>query len=281
MIRFFLSIWENFKEYIILVVLLVTSLFTLSLNKTPEVKNVRSIAFGSFAVVTSIVSDITNVAKIKGENERLRQINADLMLQINKLREFGIQNSELKSLLNLKDTTNLPLIAASIVSKSVTRSLSTIILNVGKKDGILAGMPVVNDLGLIGIVYDISDEYSIVRTLKNIDIKIAVKDERSRIDGIMKWNGDNLVIINVPKTFDVKPGDRIITSDISSIVPIPLPVGIAKGLTNLSTGIFNEVTVIPFVDFSRVEHVFVIKLIESVEKNNLELNFYKRQNDAE
>jgi len=97
----------------------------------------------------------------------------------------------------------------------------------------------------------------------------------------MKWNGDNLVIINVPKTFDVKPGDRIITSDISSIVPIPLPVGIAKGLTNLSTGIFNEVTVIPFVDFSRVEHVFVIKLIESVEKNNLELNFYKRQNDAE
>src|SRR3972149_3275315 len=244
MIRFFLSIWENFKEYIILVVLLVTSLFTLSLNKTPEVKNVRSIAFGSFAVVTSIVSDITNVAKIKGENERLRQINADLMLQINKLREFGIQNSELKSLLNLKDTTTLPLIAASIVSKSVTTSLSTIILNVGKKDGILAGMPVVNDLGLIGIVYDISDEYSIVRTLKNIDIKIAVKDERSRIDGIMKWNGDNLVIINVPKTFDVKPGDRIITSDISSIVPIPLPVGIAKGLTNLSTGIFNEVTVI-------------------------------------
>lgn len=281
MIRFFLSIWENFKEYIILVVLLVASLFTLSLNKTPAVKNVRSIAFGSFAIVTSVVSDITNVTKIKGENERLRKINAELMLQVNKLREFGIQNSELKGLLNLKDTTSIPLIAASIVSKSVTTSLSTIILNVGKIDGVRPGMPVVNDLGLIGIVYDISDEYSIVRTLKNIDIKIAVKDERSRLDGIMKWNGDNLVIINVPKTFDIKPGDRIITSDISSIVPLPLPVGVAKDLTNVSTGIFNEVTVIPFVDFSRVEHVFVIKLVESVEKNNLELNFYKRQNNAE
>ncbi len=277
MIRFFLRLWEDFKEYIVLVVLLITSLFALSLNKTPAVKNVRALAFGSFAAVTSVVSDLTNIAKIKGENERLRKINAELMLQVNKLREYGIQNSELKGLLALKDTTSYPLIPADVVSKSLTTSQSTITLNAGRKQGVKAGMPVINDEGMLGIVYDTSDDFSIVRTLKNIDLKITVKDERSRIDGIMKWNGDNLVIVDVPKTYDVQPGDRIITSELSSIVPVPLPIGIVTGLTKVTTGIFNEVKVQPFVDFSRVEHVFVLGIVESMEKNNLELNFYNRK----
>ena len=204
-------------------------------------------------------------------------MNAELMLQVNRLREYGIQNMELKNLLALKNATKYPLIPGTVVSKTVTTSQSTITLNVGKNDGVKPGMPVITDQGLVGIVYDTSDDFCIVRTLINIDIKIAVKDERSRIDGIMKWNGDNLVIINVPKTYDVKEGDRIITSEISSIVPVPIPVGVVTGLTNVSSGIFNEAKVQPFVDFNRVENVFVIGIVESVEKNNLELNFYNRK----
>lgn len=277
MIRFLLSIWYDYKEYIILVVLVCVSLLTISLNKTPEVKNFKAMAFGSFATVTSVVYDVTNIAKIKSENKRLLRTNAELMLQVNLLREYGIQNMELKNLLALKDATKYPLIPGSVVSKTLTTSQSAITLNVGRNDGVKPGMPVITDQGLVGIVYDTSDEFCIVRTLINIDVKITVKDERSRIDGVMKWNGDNLVIINVPKTFDVKPGDRIITSEISSIVPLPLPVGVVSELTNTSTGIFNEAKLQPYVDFNKVENVFVIGLVESVEKNNLELNFYNRK----
>jgi rod shape-determining protein MreC len=277
MIRFLQVVWVNFKEYIVLVVLIILSLLTISLNRTPEVKNFKALAFGSFATVTSVVSDVTNIAKIKSENSRLRRINAELMLQVNRLREYGIQNSELKDLLALKDSIDYPLISGMVVSKTLTTSQSAFTLNVGKNDGVKPGMPVINDCGLVGIVYDTSDDYCIVRTLQNIDVKITVKDERSRIDGIMKWNGDNLVIINVPKTFDVKPGDRIITSDISSIVPVPLPIGIVSGISNVSTGIFNEANVQPFVDFNNVENVFVIRLVESVEKDNMELNFFNRK----
>lgn len=277
MIRFFLKLWDDFKEYIILVVLLIFSLFTLSLNKTPEIKNLKALAFGSFAAVTSVVSDITNIAKIKSENKRLLRTNAELMLEINRFRQYGIQNIELKNLLGLKESTKYPLIPGVVVSKTFSTSQSAITLNVGKNDGLKPGMPVIDDQGFVGIVYDISDDFCIVRTLINIDIKVTVKDERSRIDGIMKWNGDNLVIVDVPKTYDVKTGDRIITSEISSIVPIPLPVGVVSGITNVSTGIFNEAKVQPFVDFNKVENVFVIGIVESVQKNKLELNFYNRK----
>lgn len=273
MFRFISSVWENFKEYILLVFLLIISLITISLNRNPAIKKVRSLAFGSFATFTSVVSDVINFTGIRNENANLRRMNAELMLQVSKLRQNGIENAELKGLLALKDTTKYPLIAATVVSKT----LGNLTLNAGTKEGVKPGMPVINDQGMVGLVYSTSEDFSIVRTLTNMDLKLTVKDERSRIDGIMKWNGTNLVIVNVPKTYDVEPGDRIITSEISSIVPVPLPVGVVLGLSKLETGIFNEVRVRPFVDFIRTEHVFVLGLVEKREKDGFELNFFNRK----
>jgi len=65
MIRFFVSAWENFKEYIVLVILLITSLILLSQNSSQGIQKVRSIAFGTFASVTSIFTDIFNVSNLK------------------------------------------------------------------------------------------------------------------------------------------------------------------------------------------------------------------------
>ncbi|MFO7444971.1 MAG: rod shape-determining protein MreC [Ignavibacteriaceae bacterium] len=276
MLRFLSNLWENFKEYILLIVLLITSLVALSLNQKSEIKKVKAVAFGSFAAVTSVVSDVINISKVKADNEKLRKVNAELMLQVNRLREHGIINSDLKGLLAFKDSVNYPLIPAKIVSKSLTTSQSSITISAGSKDGIKVGMPVINDQGLIGIIHTTSDDFSIARTLKNRDLKLTVKDERSRVDGIMKWNGEDLVIVDVPKTYDIEPGDRIITSELSSIVSLPLSVGIVAGLNKVETGIFNEIKIKPYVDFIKVEYVFVLGIVSSKQKNNLELNFYNR-----
>ncbi|MGE5797488.1 MAG: rod shape-determining protein MreC [Ignavibacteria bacterium] len=277
MFRFISKFWESFKEYIILSVLLITSLIILSLNQKPAVKKVRSAAFGSFAAITTIVSDVIDISKIKSENNRLRRVNAELMIQVNKLREYGVINENLRKLIDLKDSLDYPLVPASVVSKALTKAQETITINVGSREKIRPGMPVINDQGLVGIVYSTSEDFAIIRTLKNFDLKLTVKDERSRIDGIMKWNGEELVIIDVPKTYDVEPGDRIITSDLSSIISIPIPVGIVAGITNIETGIFNQVRVKPFIDFASIEYVFVVGIVPSKQKNDLELNFYNRE----
>lgn len=276
MFRFFSRIWNEFKEYVILVLLLIISLVTLSQNQNQEVKKVRAVAFGTFASITSVISDVIGIAKIRSENERLRKVNTELMLQVNRLREYGIMNEELKGLAGLKDTTSYPLIPAAIVSKSFTRSQSTITINTGDNDGVKPGMPVINDQGLIGLIHSTSKDFAIARILKNIDLKLTVKDERSRVDGIMKWNGEDLVMVDVPKTYDIEPGDRIVTSELSSIVPVPIPIGVVVGLSKIERGIFNEVKIKPFVDFVRVEYVFVMGVVQSKQKKNLELNFYNR-----
>ncbi len=277
MIRFFVSVWSNFKEYIVLIILLIISLLLLSQNNTAGVQRVRSIAFGTFASVTSLFTDIFNVSNLKNENEELRKTNAEMMLQLSKLREYGVTNHELKNLLDYKDSTNFPLIHATIVSKSLTKSQGTITLNVGKNQSVKVGMPVVTDKGLVGIIFSTSDNYSIARTLTNVDLKLTVKSERTRENAIMKWDGDWLVLINVPKTYDIKKGDRIVTSEISSIVPFPLPVGVVAGMGDVEKGIFNEVKVQPFVDFQKIENVFVLGIVKSKEIGNIEYNFLNRE----
>jgi len=276
MLRFLNSFWFNFKEYIILSVLVIFSLFIISQNHSPAVQKVRALAFGTFASVTSVVSDLFNIKSLKKENEQLRETNAKLMLQLSKLREAAIVNNELKEMLALKDTSGFPLVSANVVSKSLSRVQGTITLNVGSSDSIKVGMPVITDKGLVGIIYSVSSNYSIARTLQNIDLKITVKDERTRENGLMKWNGEKFVIVNVPKTYQIKKGDRIVTSELSSLIPFPIPVGIAAGSNNVETGIFNEIQVIPFVDFAKVENVFVVKTVASKEIDELELNFLKK-----
>jgi rod shape-determining protein MreC len=177
----------------------------------------------------------------------------------------------------MKDTSGYPLIAAKIVSKSLSKAQSIITINAGSKDSVQPGMPVLNDQGLVGIIHSTSEDFSIVRTLKNIDLKLTVKDERSRVNGILKWNGEDNVIVDIPKTYDIEPGDRIVTSELSSIIPIPLPVGVVMELSSVKTGIFNEVKVKPFVDFVKAEYVFVLGVLQSRQKNNLELNFYNQK----
>ncbi|MCX6149742.1 MAG: rod shape-determining protein MreC [Ignavibacteriales bacterium] len=275
MLSLFNKIWNGFKEYIVLVVLLLISLILLSQSNKPPVKKVKSVAFSSFAILTSAFSNIITPFQNSFENSRIKEVNARLMLEVNRLREYGIQNEELKRMLGLKDSSAFPLIAAKIISKFASASQGNFVINAGINENIKPGMPVINDQGLIGIVVNTSKDYASVRTLMHRELKLAIKNQRSRYDGIIEWNGAELIIKNVPKSFDMEVGDRIVTSDFSTKFPPSIPVGVVSGGTRDKTGMFNNIIVTPYVDFIRAENIFVIGFIPSTVKNNLELNLFR------
>jgi len=270
-------VWDNFKEYLVLILLVIISLSLLTQNNNPQVQKVRAFAFGSFASVSSVFYDLFNITQLKKENSILRKTNAELMIQVSMLREQGILNRELKGMLGMKDTTSLPLFPATIVSKSLSVTQNTITINAGQIDGIKPGMPVLSYRGLVGIIQTCSENFSIARTLKNVDLKLAVKNEKNRLNGILKWDGEKLMIVDVPRTYDFDVGDRIITSEVSSIIPIPIPVGLVSKIEEDKTGLLNLLQITPFEEVLSVENVFILMIVENVEKNNLELNFYNNE----
>lgn len=274
----FRNIWEQFKEYIVLVFLLLVSVLFISRSDHPSVKNLKTTTFGAFSFITSFFADALPSESLKYENEKLRKQNAQLMLEINKIREYGIENGELKNLLSLKDTVSYYVIPATIISKSFSPDQTTFSINQGKKEGIKEGMAVITGEGLVGIIEQSSEDFSLIRTLKHVNFRVVVKDQRSRFQGILHWSGSQLIISNLPKTAEIKLGDRIITSELSSFIGQPFPIGIVKKIINPDEGYFNNVLVKPFVEIEKIEHVFIVAAVPQKIKNSVELNFYNSEN---
>ena len=273
--KFFKNLIENFREYIALIALLLVSLFLLSLNNKPGIERFRSISFGMFAYVTSAVNSAANIFSDDDEIEKLKLNNAELMLQVNKLRNYALQNSHLRQMLEMKDTSAYPLIAADIISKLTSKVEGNYIINVGADKGITKGMPVINEQGLIGIVVDVADNFSSVRNLENTKLNIAVTNQRSNINGILSWNGQRHVIKNIPTTFDMKVGDRIETSSFSTILPPSIPVGIVEEKETEVSGLLSNIFIKPFADVKSIENLFVVKIVQDVQIDSLELNLFK------
>lgn len=268
MIHYLKQIWDRFQDYIVTGFLLLLSLFIISKSSSPAVNSFKSFIFGSFSTLTSVISDVILMSDLRNENEELRRKNAELMIEVNSLREYGLENETYKKMLELKDTTKYSLIISRIIAKSFSVSQGTITIDKGRGEGIRSGMPVVNGDGLIGIVTEVSEGYSLVKTLKNVHLKLVIRNERSRSEGILKWTGEYLTVTNLPKTADVRQGDRIVTSDISSVIHIPLFIGHVSKIINPESGYFNDLIITSGVNFSSIKSVFIVKTLNAPEKIN-------------
>ena len=242
-------------------------------NDNTQIRFIRAVAIGTFGTVQSGISAIPNVFELEEENEFLREKNIKLSNEISSLKESKLENIRLTKLLNFKQKNELEVISASIVNKSLIQTRNTITLDVGESDGVRYNMPVITDDGLVGRVVAASNDYSIAQILYNKDLKITVKTQRSRVDGILNFDGaGNLMVANVPKNADVSVGDIIITSEYSNTFLAGVPIGTVSETGNLDN-LFKKIIIIPLVDFDVLEEVFVLKHIPSIEREELEKVF--------
>ena len=265
----------NFKEYVLFVVLSVISLSILSANEKPQAKHLKTFAIASFAVLNQLANSFTLIFQPNPSVEELKAENARLMLELNKLRQYGLENEELRTMISFKDTSKFPLVPAKVISKLVAKTEGNFIINVGANEQIQKGMPVITSQGLVGIASEVSGNFTLVKTLTNSMLSIAVTIQRINVQGILNYDGTNLIIKNVPTTYDVQIGDRVETSDFSSLFPPSVPVGVIQKKESNVYGLLHNLVIKPFADIAAVNNVFVIKIVPSKEINNLEMNLMK------
>ncbi len=242
-------------------------------NDNTQIRFLRAIAISTFGTFQSGLSVIPNVFELEKENEYLREKNIKLSNEISNLKESKLENIRLTKLLNFKQTNELGVVSASIVNKSLIQTRNTITLNVGEADSVRVNMPVITDDGLVGRVVGTSENYSLAQILYNKDLKITVKSQRSRVDGILKYDGaGNLMVSNVPKNADIIVGDIIITSEYSNTFPAGIPIGTVSESGNLDN-LFKKIIIIPLVDFDVLEEVFILKHSPNIERGELEKIF--------
>ncbi|MDE3056808.1 MAG: rod shape-determining protein MreC [Bacteroidota bacterium] len=262
--------FQLFKEYIIVAALLIVSLILLSQNDNPQVRHIRAFTVGMIGAVQSALSFIPNIVSLQKENEVLRQLNVNLADEVNQLREAKLETMRLRSMIALKETSSTQLIAATIVGKNLNLLRNTLTLNAGSDDGVRAMMPVISGEGLVGRIIAVSAHYAVAQMVLNVDFRASAKDQRSRVDGIIAWDGNILRFQNVAKTLDVRIGDAIITSEYSDAFPEGIKIGVVSAVEEAQGSLFKTILVAPAVNFVMTEEVFVLNFVPDVERMQLE-----------
>ena len=265
------SIILLFKEYFVLALLIIISLILLSSNDNVQIRAIHSYTVGFIGVFQNTLSIIPNVFELKRENEILRQLNVNLSDEVNRLREARLENIRLRAMLGLKEHSEFKLVAADIVGKSLHLLRNTITLNVGESDGVRADMPIISETGLVGKVITTSNHHAIGQLMLNKDFRASAKIQRSRIDGIIAWDGSEVVrLMNVSKTQDVREGDMVTTSEYSNVFPPQIKIGFVSKVIEKPGSLFKEIDVTPSVDFASLEQVFIVTTLQDSERVSLE-----------
>ena len=259
-----------FKEYIIFSLLVLISIVLLTQNDNEQVRRIRSLAVGMFGAFQNTISIFPNVFVVQRENELLRRMNVNLADEVNQLREARLENIRLRSMITLKESSHAQLVAGKIIAKNLNLLRNTVTLNVGENDGVGVGMPIITGEGLVGRVIAVSGGYSIGQMMLNIDFRASAKVQRSRVDGIIAWDGKVLLLKNVAKSLEVRSGDAIVTSQYSNAFPPNIKIGVVGTVTEMPGNLFKRVEVIPAVDFIRLEEAFVLNYLPTIEKMKLE-----------
>jgi len=264
------------REYVLLSFLLIVSLVFLSLNDNVQMKSIRSFATVVLGVGQDQLSFVSNYFGLKRENELLRRVNIELADQANQLREAKLENLRLRQMVGLREQSQYSLVAAKVIGKNLTLLRNTLTLDLGAVDSVREQMPVVSEAGLVGVVVAVSDHYSVINIVPNVDFRASVKVQRSRVDGILAWDGKSLTLKNIAKTLDVKNGDVLITSEYSSMFPQGIRVGIVSEVTEQEGTLFKSVTIAPAVDFVKLEEVFIVLATPNSERLELEQRAHRK-----
>ena len=214
--------------------------------------------------VYELAGQVTGYFHLKEANEDLVQENVFLRLQTEALREA------LREYTN--DTTAIERIRqealqeydmykAKVINNSLIYSDNYLTINKGREDGIREDMGVVGGNGLVGIVYQASDHYSVVIPVLNSKSNISCKVKRSEYFGFLSWDGissEYAIVRDMPRHSVISLGDTIVTSGHSAVFPGGIPVGTVEDISDSHDGLSYLLKVKLFTDFGKLNDVRVI-----------------------
>lgn len=253
------NILLQFREYFLLALFVVVSIGLLASNDTVQIRHIRAVTIASLGFLQDAFGFIPNYFDLRRQNRALRELNITLADEAGRLREASLENQRLRRLLALRETSPFTFVAAEVVGKNLQLLRNTITIDAGTDRGIAPDMPIVTDAGLVGRVIGVSERYAIGQIMLNREFRASARVQRGRVDGIIAWEGgDRVMLRNVAKTLDVKPGDVVVTSEYSSLYPPGIRIGLVAEIRQEPSSLFQTVAIAPAVDFARLEEVFVI-----------------------
>lgn len=213
--------------------------------------------------VSGLLAYFSDNKALRRENEELKRQLAVLEEKANALAEKEMENERLRELLNYREEAGAgyELALAKVIGRDPGNWHKTIVINRGKKQGVEKNMAVVTPAGLVGIVINTTSNTAEVLLVLDTESGVGARILESRVTpGVVVGMGrsDCLQMIHLPHETPLEKGQTVITSGLGGLYPAGIRIGSITEVTLDPSRVVKNALVRPFVDFSRLEEVFVI-----------------------
>lgn len=221
-------------------------------------------ALGAHRQLDAWKSDIKSYFNLKNVNQQLIAENTLLKQQLNWNLTFNSpkRDSAYRDT-NTGNFVKYEYIQARVIRNSVQEQNNFIILDRGFKDGIKRHMSVVSPMGIVGVVVESAEHYSLVMSVLNSKFEITPYFyDLKTSQGVISWNGEDPTLVDleeVNRFVKVKNGMKLFTSNYSLLFPAGIPIGtIVSSNSNLKSN-FHRIKVKLATNFGQLDVVSVVK----------------------
>jgi rod shape-determining protein MreC len=180
------------------------------------------------------------------------------------LPELRSENTRLRSLLGLGARLGTGYVAAEVLHQSVPTDPLTLVVSVGRKQGVRPLTGVISPEGLVGVVSAVDEGSSVVVTWAHPEFRASAMAEDGSVYGIVAAHGTEgprswmLELRGVPYRQLVPDGTVIVTSGLGGVFPRGIPLGSVVGMGREAEGWERTYLLRPAAAPASVSHVMIL-----------------------
>ena len=199
---------------------------------------------------------------LKDENKKLKEKNKELEQSLRELENIKTENQTLKEYMNLAEKyKEYKTIPGYVINKDISNYSKTMVINLGKKDGVEVNMTVIGNEGLVGHVVSVTDSTAKVQTIIDTASSVSCSMSTTKDSIVCKGTLDEksaLKAMYIPTDANIIQGDSIETSGIGGIYPKGIHIGTVKKVTNTQNMTDRYALIETAVNFDKIDTVLVI-----------------------
>ncbi len=224
-----------------------------------------------YLAIVEFVTVPRDVAILRQRNVELENKVSGLETQIIQLQQQLSEAQILSALVNFaKERPENSYNAGTVIGRDPIPFLRYVQIDIGSDDGLLRGMPVVTQQGLVGRVDAVTAGAARVQLITDANSAVNVRLPATQTDVMLVGTvTGELNLDMIPQDVVVKPGDLVLTSGLGGSYPADIVVGQVISVRKRETDLFQTATVQPSANLANLRAVLVITNFHPVDINPL------------
>jgi rod shape-determining protein MreC len=202
-----------------------------------------------------------NYSQVLNQNRELRQELGELRLQANENAVAARLLAEIDAATNLPFVGSLPTVLAPVSAQSPTNFVDSITISKGRADGVLPGMPVVANGGLVGVVTSVTTGGAEIRLITDAQSVVGATFGAGTTDALIygRGAGQSLRVSAISLKSTLAPGTIFYTNGLQGgLFPAGFPVATVKSVTLTPGATTFDLALRPAADLRHLSYVDVV-----------------------